>query len=97
MEAAPATAFNISARQYFLTYPKCEMPKQRLSEALHTLLPVEYLLIAQETHEDGSPHLHAFVRCTKKVGFRNQNKLDVDGYHPNIQAAKSIAASVKYL
>jgi hypothetical protein len=58
---------------------------------------VEYLLIAQETHEDGSPHLHAFVRCTKKVGFRNQNKLDVDGYHPNIQAAKSIAASVKYL
>lgn len=34
---------------------------------------------------------------TKRLDSKNQRLLDYEGYHPNIQAAKSIHASVRYL
>lgn len=51
------------------------------------ILPVGKALIAEEKHEDGSPHLHAYLKLTKTVNIKNKNKLDIkDGetvYHGN--------------
>jgi len=48
---------------------------------------VEYV-VAQEDHEDGGKHLHAFLKYEKKVQF-GQNRWDLGSHHGNYQAAKS--------
>jgi len=86
----------IQAKGWFLTYPRCGLSKEALLDGLqHTGTIVEYV-IAIEKHEDGEPHLHAFLKYEKKVTFR-QDKWDVEGYHGNYQVAKSWAAVKKYV
>lgn len=54
----------------------------------------EYV-IAQEKHEDGSPHVHAFIKYNKKVEWK-ETKWDIGGYHGNYQVAKSWKAVERY-
>lgn len=58
---------------------------------------IEWAMIAQEEHKEGGLHLHCLVKLHKKCESRNARFLDHGEYHPNIQSAKSISASVKYL
>lgn len=37
--------------------------------------------IAQERHEDGSEHLHAYVQLNKRINWNNARCLDFNGYH----------------
>jgi hypothetical protein len=51
----------------------------------HTI--VEYV-IAQEKHQDGTDHLHAFIKLEKKATFNNK-LFDLPEHHGNYQVAKS--------
>ena len=58
-------------------------------------------MVAEEKHEDGSPHLHAYIRYVKKLDVRKTDYFDLVGtdgtrYHGNYQTAKCSAAVVKY-
>lgn len=83
---------------WFLTYPKCPLsPQQAL--ALLENLPIhqefkEYV-ICQEPHEDGSPHLHAFLKYKTKVQF-GPRRWDIDSYHGHYEPAQSWRAVEKY-
>lgn len=58
-------------------------------------------VVAQEKHEDGSPHLHAYIKLSRKVNIKNPNFFDLmtdEGveYHGNYQGARSDTAVLKY-
>lgn len=68
--------FRLQARQIFLTYSQCDLPKRELLEFLQSKLSVDRYIIAVEKHEDGRPHLHAYLKLAKKCDIKNQNWLD---------------------
>lgn len=87
------------AKGWFLTYPQCTATKEELLAALPSFSthPVVEWVICRELHEDGSPHLHAFVKFGAKIFLdRAMNKFDFMGYHGNYQVAKSWAACSRY-
>ena len=95
MNKPPINKFRLSAINLYLTYPKCQIP---LSEALAILnlkltTPIikDYALV-REFHEDGSPHIHAYIKCYKKANITNSTTLDLSYediiYHGNYQTAK---------
>ena len=85
---------------WFLTYPKCPLRKEDVLTILETNgLPkiVEYV-ICEEQHEDGSPHLHAFIKLEKKRSFSSvSKKFDLLTYHGHYEPAKSWKAVVDYV
>lgn len=93
------------AKGWFLTYPQCPCPAEDCLADLKDKLNgqkleiVEYV-IAEEKHENGDPHLHAFVKLNKRVRFK-KDRFDIiyDGkdFHGNYQIAKSWEAVKSYV
>lgn len=93
--ATSATKKSIS-KGWFLTYPKCPISKEDALTILRTNFKqeiVEYV-VSEEKHEDGEPHLHAFIKFDKKVKF--SKKFDLLEYHGHYESAKSWRAVQKY-
>lgn len=80
--------FRLQTKNIFLTYSKCELPKQSLAAFLQEKLSIDYLCIAQEHHEDGSLHLHALVTTKNKVDIRDCKYFDAWDFHPKIESAR---------
>lgn len=73
-------------KNIFLTYPKCPHDKLDMLSMFELKLPnnIEHYVIARELHEDGSPHIHAYLRLKKVLKIRDMNYFDIKGRHPNI-------------
>lgn len=102
---APTPEFRLQAVHLFLTYPQCSIGKDQLLSALTVLISasgceVKHYCIAQEDHEDGSKHAHAYLGLDKKLRMRGENCLDIvyDGvtYHGNYQAARKPKDVIAY-
>lgn len=52
-------------------------------------------MIAQESHQDGTPHIHAFIKVDKRLEFKH-TLFDIGTYHGNYQVAKSWRAVAEY-
>lgn len=91
--------FRINARNLFLTYPKCDLEPEEALSLLRPELDFEDYVIAQEMHEDGTPHLHVWLQARekKKFNIRDPNKLDLLHHHGNYQAARNVSAVLKYV
>lgn len=96
-----SSSVSYHAKQYFLTYPRCEADKETLRDFLVLECGGEDFIIARETHEDGAHHLHAYIRFGRAKRVRDAHYFDLrDGehtYHPNIQTVRSPAACQKYV
>lgn len=90
-------AFRLNAAGFFLTYPQCNGTKEGLLDFLKSLKEVNKAIVCRELHEDGKPHLHAFVKYTRKLDIRKPNYFDFQGSHGNYQVAKSYFAVCKYV
>lgn len=76
---------------WFLTYPRCPLSPQDLLNILSNKVDtpaIKEYVIARELHKDGTPHLHAFIKYVRKVGFK-RDRFQADEYCGNYQAAKS--------
>nr|WAE43189.1 MAG: replication associated protein [Cressdnaviricota sp.] len=80
--------FRLSSKNFFLTYPQCQIGKSEAFELLALKETPIYCLIAREYHEDGEPHLHVLISYAKKKDVRNEKFFDINGYHGNYQAAR---------
>lgn len=89
--------FRISAKKFLLTYPQCPLEKEVLLEKLQSIKPVKQYVICKEQHQDGSPHLHAAVEYSEKLWSTLVDIFDCEGYHPNIQSARSWQNCVNYV
>lgn len=76
------------ARKLFLTYPQCEDSKEDLYDFLLKTLEnkgITQMVIAQETHQDGGHHLHAYVSIEKDYIARGAHtSLVFNGKNPNV-------------
>jgi len=92
--------FRLAALKLFLTYPRCLLEKQVVLDALKLKLSskkIKHIIVAQELHEDGTPHIHAYVSLEQKTDFSSPSCLDIDGYHGNYQTAGSPEAVAIYI
>lgn len=84
------------AKGWFVTYPQCEVTPSAVLEYVREKHTVVEYVIAQETHEDGGHHIHAFIKLDKRVNFKN-TLFDIPGHHGNYQIAKSWPCVKKYV
>lgn len=96
--------FRLNARNLFLTYPRCTL---ELSEAINQLklrlsnLIIEDYLISRESHEDGTPHLHAYLKLKKPLNTYNPQYLDLSTgqelFHGKYESAKKPNHVIEYI
>lgn len=86
------------AHGWFLTYPQCQMSKEVLLKNLDERFPreIKEYVICLEKHQDGNPHLHAYIKFIPKKRIRS-NSFDFEGYHGHYEAAKSWKAVCQYV
>lgn len=84
-----ARNFRLQGKNFFLTYPQCPLEKEDAANMLKHKADIDYLLIARESHQDGTPHLHALLTSKKKLSVKNPLFFDLGSYHGNYQTAKS--------
>lgn len=87
------------SKGWFLTYPQCSLAKEDLLDALKAKVDVVEYVVAAELHQDGNPHLHAFIALRGQLLWNAKKKpdfWDVDGHHPNVQIARSWRAVQAY-
>lgn len=92
----PATNFTYDGVHVFLTYPQCTLEREQLRDFFVGLAPNCKFFIARELHDDGAPHLHAYVHFGGRRRFCAADCFDVEGFHPNIQRPRSAKHVVEY-
>lgn len=98
--------FRLQGKHLFLTYPQCGLKKEIALEILRATLRREEIgildwLIAEETHEDGSPHLHCYLSLASKLTTRNARLFDLENaegelFHGNYQTCRSPSSVQRY-
>lgn len=71
-----------------LTYPQSTLNKEELAHFLFDKQQVKAVKVAQEQHEDGGIHFHAYVVFQKRTQFNPATFFDFNGEHPNIKSVK---------
>lgn len=89
--------FRFCAKSVLLTYPQCSLSKEELKNGLGELISDGEFIIGRERHESGDPHLHAYIRWSRRVETRNGRYFDVGEFHPNIVVPRSAKGSIKYV
>ena len=89
-----------SGKNYFLTYSRCPLEPEYLKNCLLaktvTYSPT-FIAVSRELHSDGGYHLHSLVMCKSRIYIRTPDWFDFDGFHPNIEAAKSCSNVYAYI
>jgi len=94
--------FRIYSKQFFLTYPKCPLRPTLALEMIALIISgksrdIEEYILAQEKHQDGTDHLHVYLKLDERLNVRDATLFDLDGeYHGNYQAVRSPAKVKKY-
>lgn len=85
-------SFRLSSKSFFLTYPRCPIPKEIAYTLLQDKVDIEKYIIAEEKHEDGSAHIHAYIVAKRKYNFKNPRCFDLEWnntiYHGDYQTVK---------
>jgi len=90
-------SLRISASHWFITYPRCHATKEELESWLNIKVKhIRMYVIALESHEDGTPHLHVYLRTSKRLDISSETYFDFAGYHPNIQKCLNPAKVIAY-
>lgn len=90
--------YRVQSKSWFLTYPQCSLTKEQVRDLILAKgKATKGMVIARELHEDGHPHIHAYVLLDKEFNCRNPRFWDLGEYHGNYQSAKSIGAVVTYI
>ena len=90
-------SFRLTGKQFFLTYPRCTLALSEARNLLAGILEWTHLIIAKELHEDGTPHLHVYVKCTRKLNIKSPKHFDLKEYHGNYQTVNNTAATINYV
>jgi len=85
--------------KWFLTFPQCHTTRDQAYQNLQENYPeMEWCVIASETHQDGSPHLHIALEFKEKLRTSHMNYFDkVGGKHPNIQPMRHQRKCIAYV
>lgn len=90
-------AFRLSAKSFFLTYPKCDATPQAIYDMLDTKGRIKECIISKELHADGTDHRHVYVRYSKTINVKSQNYFNIGEFHGNYQTCKNPEATKNYV
>lgn len=86
------------SKEWFLTYPQCNMSPERVMKHITNRWEVVYACVAQELHESGDKHIHAFIQFKEAHQFSGKGVLDqLAGKHGNYQVVKLRNKCVEYV
>ncbi len=92
--------YRFAAVRAFLTYPQCDYAKEGVLQCAISKWGKElnWIVIAKEAHQDGSPHLHVGICFSAKKDFRSSNWADfLTKKHGSYEAMKSMKKTLEYL
>jgi len=100
--------YKFHAKRCFATWPQCPLARDDAYALLQSLTGtdgnrlVQWAVLAEEQHQDGSPHLHAVVCFATKVKTTNPGFLDLNpdsstNFHGNYQTLKNLQKALTYL
>lgn len=92
-------AFRVNARHFAITYPQCDLSPEEFCEQfgqLHGDSGASFRA-ASELHDDGGLHWHVALTFPKRYDLTNARAWDLDGFHPNIQAARDYGQWFDYI
>lgn len=98
------------AKTLFATWPKCAIPADVLLETIKLQWKgqpgdgsgsggnLDWAIVAEELHADGTPHLHAVIKWHRKLDLRTFDMFDrLTDQHGNYQSCRNIRDVVKYV
>lgn len=91
--------FRLNTKTISITMPQCTATKHECLEAWQNKCGsnlIDYLIV-KESHEDGEPHIHAFLELETRCNWHTANCLDVGNFHGNYQTTKSKQNWIEYL
>jgi hypothetical protein len=88
--------YRLQGNHLFLSYPRCTLTHEQALNALNKKAHIDQYVIAIEPHEDGYPHIHAYLKLTKRCNYSSARCLDIEGYHGNYQKCKNNEAVKRY-
>lgn len=101
MTEEPKRKFRLNAKNLFLTWPRNNVSSGVILNRCMDLFGadnVSYICVAEEEHQDGTPHLHAVVCLKKPCDIRDVARLDsVGGKHGNYQSARKVKDVYEYV
>lgn len=92
----PNNRIRINAQRFLFTYPHYNETPDVVLNLLDNIRPIERGICCLELHQDGEAHVHAAVEFKRRINSVNQRLFDLEGHHPNIQAARNWPACVNY-
>ena len=99
-EAVPVahTKFRLQGRAIFLTWPQNAATKEdTLAACVQQWPSATFIVVAEEEHKTGDPHLHAVIQFEKRVDMKDcMPMLDaLTGKHGNYQNVRSAKRSAE--
>lgn len=90
-------AFRFNSQQLFATYPHCHLNHNQVLDCFKALgHPILRYVIAIEKHQDGSPHVHAYIKFESKLDIRDSSYFDIVKCHGNYQGVRSAKNVIEY-
>ena len=98
--------FRLQGKSLFLTYPRCPATLPEFLESLKVCLEtgsnqIKEFALSLEEHQDGTPHLHAYIVLAKKFSTCDQTRLAITvkgvEYKGNYQTGKNKTRIMEYL
>lgn len=101
---AKGSSFRLRGKNLFLTYPKCDLLPDLALSFLQTVVSLNGMksyIVAQESHKDGSSHLHCFLVLEEPFDSTSPRCLDLPGengavFHGNYRIARDQGKVAKY-
>lgn len=93
--------YRLRAKQLFLTYPQCAIPKEAAYDFFDKRFSPLKILVAQEEHKNGDPHLHIYLKLSEEFQTADATALDIIAppfkiAHGSYEGARSAKNVVKY-
>lgn len=90
-----------NSKSWLLTYPRCDLSIDAVMQRIRSLLKDwDYMCVSRELHQDGFPHIHAFIQFRVKKQFRYGGVLDkIGGKHGDYKHQKygDVKSMVEYV
>lgn len=100
-EAKPASQnkrFRMRSKKFSLTFPQCAATKEECRMRIEERWPDCHYVLARETHEDGQPHLHIFLKFEAVQSVSDPSYFDfIAGQHGDYEVTKNVRKWVKYI
>ena len=70
-EVSLKKSYRLSCKHLLLTYPRLDETKEQVLGALmEKRLSIKDYIVARELHNDGTPHIHVYLKLNLRVNYR---------------------------